>query len=98
MGSYNQDALLQLEAPAKAGVQNYDVFADATSGSMDAIERPGMKHLLEYAVFGGTMLVWRVDRLGPTPVDVLNAVNVLRERGVNVLPIEVGIDHATSAG
>jgi len=43
-----------------------DVFADMTSGSKTAIERPGMKKLLEYAQQGDTVVVWRVGRLGHT--------------------------------
>ncbi|MDV2978585.1 UNVERIFIED_CONTAM: recombinase family protein [Actinomycetes bacterium ARC8] len=94
----SQDAALQLDALAAAGVQKRDVFADVTSGSRSAIERPGMKKLLEYAQSGDTVVVWRVDRLGRSLIDVLNTVNLLRERGVNVRSISDGIDPATSTG
>lgn len=77
----SQDAALQLDALAAAGVQKRDVFADVTSGSRSAIERPGMKKLLEYAQSGDTVVVWRVDRLGRSLIDVLNTVNLLSERG-----------------
>ena len=60
----NQDAQLQLDALVMAGVQKRDVFADVTSGSKTAIERRGMKKLLEHAEPGDTVVVWRVDRLG----------------------------------
>jgi DNA invertase Pin-like site-specific DNA recombinase len=63
---------LQLDALVAAGVENRDVFADVISGSKTAIERPGMKKLLEYAEPGDTVVVWRVDRLGRSPIDVLN--------------------------
>lgn len=53
----SQDAQLQLDALAAAGVQKRDVFADVTSGSKTAIERPGMKKLLEYAEEGDTVVV-----------------------------------------
>ncbi len=57
-----------------------------------------MKKLLEYAEAGDTVVVWRVDRLGRSLIDVLNTVNLLRERGVNVRSIADGIDPATSTG
>ncbi|MDQ0078651.1 DNA invertase Pin-like site-specific DNA recombinase [Arthrobacter oryzae] len=60
----SQDAQLQLDALVSAGVQKRAVFAHVTSGSKTAIERPGMKRLLEYAEEGDTAVVWRVDRLG----------------------------------
>lgn len=53
------------------------------SGSRSAVKRPGMKKLLEYAEAGDTVVVWRVDRPGGSLVDVLNTVNLLRDRGVH---------------
>ncbi|NQX18289.1 recombinase family protein [Rathayibacter sp. VKM Ac-2857] len=94
----SQDAQLQLDALVAAGVQKRDVFADVTSGSKTAIERRGMEKLLEYAEEGDTVVVWRVDRLGRSLIDVLNTVNLLRERGVQVRSISDGIDPSTSTG
>lgn len=94
----NQDAQLQLDALVGAGVQKRDVFADVTSGSKVAAERPGMKKLLEYAEAGDTVVVWRVDRLGRSLIDVLSTVNLLRERGIQVRSVSDGIDPATSTG
>jgi DNA invertase Pin-like site-specific DNA recombinase len=94
----SQDAQLQLDALVAAGVQKRDVFADVTSGSKAAIERRGMKRLLEYAEEGDTVVVWRVDRLGRSLIDVLNTVALLRDRGIQVRSISDGIDPATSTG
>lgn len=93
-----QDAQLQVDALVAAGVQKRDVFADVTSGSKTAIQRPGMKKLLDYAEEEDTVVVWRVDRLGRSLVDVLNTVTLLRERGVQVRSISDGIDPSTSTG
>ena len=94
----SQDAQLQLDALVAAGVHKRDVFSDVTSGTKAAIERPGMKKLLEYADEGDTVVVWRVDRLGRSLIDVLNTVNLLRDRGVLVRSLSDGIDPATSTG
>jgi DNA invertase Pin-like site-specific DNA recombinase len=94
----SQDAQLQLDALVKDGVQKRDVFADVTSGSRVAIERPGMKKLLEYAEDGDTIVVWRIDRLGRSMLDVLSTVKLLRERGVQIRSISDGIDPATTSG
>lgn len=93
-----QDAQLQLDALVDAGVQKRDVFADVTSGSKTAIERPGMTKLLEYAEAGYTVIVWRIDRLGRSLIDVLNTVELLRVRGIHVRSLSDGIDPATSTG
>lgn len=73
----SQDSQLQVDALLKEGVQRRDVFFDVTSGSKTAVSRPGMKKLLEYAESGDTVVVWRVDRLGRSLIDVLNTVNLL---------------------
>lgn len=93
-----QDAQLQLDALVGAGVQKRDVFSDVTSGSRTAIERPGMKRLLDYAEDGDTVVVWRIDRLGRSLIDVLNTVNLLRDRGVKVRSVSDSIDPDTSSG
>ncbi|PPF91312.1 invertase [Clavibacter michiganensis] len=94
----SQDAQLQLDALVKSGAQKRDVFADVTSGSRTAIERPGMRTLLEYAEDADTIVVWRLDRLGRSMLDVLSTVKLLRERGVEIRPISDGIDPTTTSG
>ena len=94
----SQDAQLQLDALVKAGVQKRDLFSDVTSGSKAAIGRPGMKKLLAYAEAGDTVVVWRVDRLGRSLIDVLNTVKLLRERGIEVKSISDSIDPSTTSG
>jgi DNA invertase Pin-like site-specific DNA recombinase len=94
----SQDAQLQLDALVAAGVQKRDVFADVTSGSKTAIQRPGMKRLVEYPEEGDPVLAWRVDRLGRSLIDLLNTMTLLRDHGVHVRSIADGIDPATSPG
>ena len=98
VSTVSQDARLQLDALVVMGVEERDIFSDVTSGSRVAMKRPGMKKLLEYATEGDTVVVWRIDRLGRSLLDVLNTVSLLRERGVKVRSISDGIDPDTSAG
>ena len=51
-----------------------------------------MKKLLAYAQPGDTVVVWRIDRLGRSLLDVLNTVNLLREREVKIKSVSDGID------
>ena len=98
VSTVSQDARLQLDALRGAGVESRDVFSDVTSGSRAAVQRPGMKRLLEYAQPGDTVVVWRIDRLGRSLMDVLNTVNLLRESGVKIRSVSDGIDPETSSG
>ncbi|MGP0223692.1 recombinase family protein [Paenarthrobacter sp. NCHU4564] len=93
-----QDAQLQVDSLLSAGVQKRDIFSDVTPGSRSAVDRPGMKNLLGYAESGDTVVVWRVDRLGRSLIDVLNTVNVLRGTGVELRSISDGIGPATTTG
>ena len=93
-----QDAQLQLDALLSIGVQKRDVFADVTSGSKAAVTRPGIQRLLEYGESGDTVVVWRIDRLGRSLIDVLNTVNQLRDAGIHVRSVSDGIDPATTTG
>ena len=93
-----QDAQLQIDALLNMGVQKRDIFSDVTSGSKTASERPAMRRLLDHAEPGDTVVVWRIDRLGRSLIDVLNTVTLLREADVSLRSVSDGIDPATSSG
>lgn len=60
------------------------MYSDVTSGSKEAKSRPGMQKLMSYAQNGDTIVVWRIDRLSRSLLDVLNTVNGLRDKGITV--------------
>jgi DNA invertase Pin-like site-specific DNA recombinase len=93
-----QHEQLQRDALVADGVQQRDIFSDVTSGSKTAATRPGMRRLLDYAENGDTVVVWRIDRLGRSLIDILNTVNGLRDSGIAVRSISDGIDPTTSTG
>jgi plasmid rolling circle replication initiator protein Rep len=45
-------------------------------------QRPGLEEALQYAREGGTIVVWRLDRLGRNMQDLIQIVNNLNERGI----------------
>jgi len=98
VSTIGQDAQLQTDALQKAGVQKRDLFSDVTSGTKTAATRPGMKRLLEYAESGDTVVVWRIDRLGRSLIDVINTVNDFHQVGIQVQSISDGIDPSTKNG
>lgn len=93
-----QDAQLQIDALLKMGVQQRDIFSDVVSGTKVAASRPAMGQLLDYAVKGDTVVVWRIDRLGRSLIDVLNTVKSLQQAGINVQSVSDGIDPSTKTG
>lgn len=89
---------LQVSALAAAGVEPRDVFSDVTSTARRATNRAGMRRVLQTAEAGDTLVVWRIDCLGRSVVDVVNTVAMLRERGIQLRSLEDGIDPETTGG
>ena len=86
---------LQLDALGAAGCGR--VFEDqGLSGS--AAQRPGLLAALAAAGEGDTLVVWRIDRLGRSTLDLLQLLDDLRRRGVGFHSIMDGIDTSTAAG
>ena len=94
----NQDPQLQIDSLLSIGVQKRDIYSDVMSGRKNAADRPGMQKLLEHSDEGDTIVVWRIDRLGRSLLDVLHTVSGLQERGIQVRSISDGIDPANPTG
>lgn len=98
VSTVHQSGDAQVAELLKAGVAERDIFRDVISGASTATERPAMARLLEYARTGDTVVVWRIDRLGRSLIDVVNTVHTLTDRGITVRSIADGIDPTTAAG
>lgn len=64
------------------------------------LDRPGMKRLLADVASGkvGTIIVWRLDRLGRTARGLTALFEDLRAKGVNLVSLRDGLDLTTPAG
>ncbi len=64
------------------------------------MRRPGMDRLLGDIRAGkvGTVVVWRLDRLGRTAKGLTALFEELRERGVGLVSLKDGLDLSTPAG
>lgn len=86
----------QLDALTAAGVEQARIYRDVMSGARD--DRPGLARLLDYAREGDVVVVWRLDRLGRSMIQVLRTIETLRNQGVELRSIHDGIDSSTSTG
>lgn len=98
ISTVHQDDELQRDALLKVGVDVEHIYSDVISGTKEARTRPGMQKLLGFARPGDTVVVWRIDRLGRSLLDVLSTVHGLRNRDIAVQSISDGIDPATTTG
>lgn len=89
-------------ARVSTGLQNLDlqednlnnygcekIFTDHMSGIKS--KRPGMEAAIEFAREGGTIVVWRLDRLGRNMEDLISIVNMLNNRGISFHSLQENI-------
>jgi len=89
----------QRQAIAAAGWQVTKEFADnAVSGTTAADSRTGWAACVGYLRDGDTLVVYALDRLGRSTIDVLTQINLLAERGVRLVILKQGFDTHTPAG
>ena len=72
------------------------VFEDVISGK--TFNRPGLAALLDHARPNDTLAVIRLDRLGRSLKELLDTVDNLKARDVNLISLEERIDTTSAAG
>lgn len=92
----DQNAELQRQSLEKAGCDA--IYVDTVSGGISPRRRPEMKKLLEKLQPGDQLVVWKLDRLSRTMVDMVLFIDELRENGVEFISLTQGIDTTTSGG
>jgi DNA invertase Pin-like site-specific DNA recombinase len=86
----------QLDAFAALGIPADRVWTEKMSGRRD--DRPELAKLLAYARQGDTIVVKGLDRLGRRTLQVLATVQELRERGIALRILDLGVDVTTPIG
>lgn len=94
----DQHGQMQFDALLEAGVKEEHIYFDQLSGAKAARDRPALSKLLGYARDGDTVLVYRIDRLGRSLIDVLNTVNEMQGRGIGLKSLVDGIDPSSASG
>jgi len=91
-----QSLQMQTDALTKAGVHRDHIHAETASGV--ATRRPALALALRDCRKGDTLVVWKLDRLGRSMLDLLNRIDALEKRGVGLRSLTDGIDTTTPAG
>ncbi len=89
----DQNPNLQIDLLTRAGCDK--IYMDKVSGVK---KLPQQEKLLEYVRQGDTIVVWRFDRLGRTPIELIKLVNHFKENNIHFVSINEGIDTRTSIG
>ncbi len=88
---------LQLDALAKAGVAPGRIYSDHASGG-PGVHRPGFDAAQRACRKGDTLVVWKLDRLGRSLIEVLEVCRYLERKGAKLLVITENIDPSSVMG
>ena len=72
------------------------IFTDVISGKI--FKRPGLDELISYARPNDLICVVRLDRLGRSLKELLETVEYLKERQIQLMSLEEKIDTSSAAG
>ncbi|MEZ9744385.1 recombinase family protein [Vibrio splendidus] len=90
----------QIIAIRQKGYQVSDsrVISETVSGSVEAMKREKFKMLINHQMEAGDMLVvLKLDRLGRDNIDVQNTINLLTDKGVKVVCLDLPVADLSSA-
>ncbi|SDS02274.1 Site-specific DNA recombinase [Brevibacterium sandarakinum] len=93
-----QDDDLQRRALNDVGVDGNHIYSDQISGSKTTSSRSGWSSLDDRLEDGDELIVWRIDRIGRSMIDVITTVTALTERGIAVRSLTDGINPSTREG
>lgn len=94
VSTFEQNLDLQLDALEKEDCSQ--VFTDKVSG-VKAV-KPELEKLLEYARAGDTIVIWKLDRLGRNTVKLIELVEELAKRKINLKSLSEQVDTTTATG
>jgi DNA invertase Pin-like site-specific DNA recombinase len=61
-------------------------------------DRPALHHALEFARSGGTVIVWKLDRLARSMKQLIETIENLRVRGIGFRSFTEALDTTTAQG
>ncbi|GAA4443178.1 recombinase family protein [Pontibacter saemangeumensis] len=91
-----QDQKLELQTDALTHYGCGQLFREKKSGRNK--ERPELEKMINQLRAGDTVVVWKLDRLGRSLRDLIDLVAEFKERGVEFVSLQDGINTATPTG
>ena len=88
----DQETHLQIDALKAAGCER--IYEETASGAK--ADRPEFMRLLDNAREGDVMIVWKMDRLGRSLLHLIETVNLLNARGVQLRSLTENLIDTTS--
>lgn len=98
VSTQDQSYDLQEKALLKFGVVKTNLYREKISGVSLFVKRQSFDHLMSQLQRGDKVVVWKLDRLGRSLLDLINLVAKFEEMGVDLISLTEGIDTSTPAG
>lgn len=90
----DQDLALQIAALRAAGCER--IYEDKKSGKN--LDRPGWRDCRMDLREGDTLVIWKLDRLGRSALDLINLLDEFRKQGIDFICTTQGLDTRTPIG
>jgi DNA invertase Pin-like site-specific DNA recombinase len=97
VSTHEQKLDLQMDALIAAGCDPARIYSDKASGGPGA-KRPGFAAAIKACRSGDTLVVWKLDRLGRSLMEVLAVFQRLNEKGAGIKVLTEQIDTSTAMG
>ena len=94
VSTQDQSTNMQLDALTAAGCER--IFSEKASGAKT--DRPELRKALEYARQGDVIVVWKLDRLARSMRQLIETMEMLKERGIALESLTEKIDTASAQG
>ena len=94
VSTQDQNLELQRDALNIAGCDR--IFEDKESGAKAA--RPGLDEALSFMRPGDTLVIWKLSRLSRSLKQLIETVQALQDRGIELRSLNESIDTATATG
>lgn len=91
-----QDWAIQMDALAKAGVDDRDIFKEKASGVKK--DRAELRRVLDLLREGDKLVVYALDRLARSPLHLLQIVEEIEGKNAKLVSLREGIDTGSALG
>ena len=91
-----QDQNLSLQHDALNAARCEKIFEDKATGAN--ADRPGLREALHFMRPGDTLVIWKLSRLGRSTKQLIETVQLLQEKGIELRSLNESIDTTTAAG
>lgn len=94
VSTQTQNLDMQTDALIQAGCD--ELFTEKISGA--SRDRPELNKLLSFVRKGDVVVVWKLDRLGRSLVDLVRIVNTFRDKGIELVSLKDHLDTQSPGG